>query len=117
LDYKAWQVGSEYLFSSEVLRKQHVVGDLISRVASDIAKQLLSDNKVRMKFTIADLRRTVETTLARFKISMEVRGQLQSHGLSGVQIRHYDRHDYMDEKREAIEIWQGIFLKSFCPLM
>jgi hypothetical protein len=33
-----------------------------------------------------------------------VRGHLQSHGLTGVQARHYDGHDYMPEKRKAIEI-------------
>jgi hypothetical protein len=34
--------------------------------------------------------------------SREVRAQLQSHGLSGIQGRHYDAHDYADEKREAL---------------
>jgi len=31
---------------------------------------------------------------------------LQSHGLGGVQSRHYDRHTYMDEKREALQRWE-----------
>ena len=35
-----------------------------------------------------------------------VRAQLQSHGLGGVQARHYDRHDYMDEKRDALRAWE-----------
>jgi len=55
-------------------------------------------------FTVGDLRRTVETRLAALGVSLEVRGQLQSHGLGGVQARHYDRHDYLNEKREALEI-------------
>ncbi len=54
-------------------------------------------------FTLGDLRRTVETRLAASSISMEVRAQLQSHGLGGVQAKHYDRHDYLDEKRAALE--------------
>jgi hypothetical protein len=54
-------------------------------------------------FTIGDIRRTVETRLAAEGLSKDVRAQLQSHGLGGVQDRHYDRHDYLDEKREAIE--------------
>ena len=33
----------------------------------------------------------------------EVRAHLQSHGLGGVQARHYDRHDYLEEKRGALE--------------
>lgn len=31
------------------------------------------------------------------------RAQLQSHEISGVQARHYDRRDYLDEKRAALE--------------
>ena len=54
-------------------------------------------------FTAGDLRRTVETRLAALGVSQEVRGQLQSHGLGGVQQRHYDRHSYQSEKREALE--------------
>lgn len=41
--------------------------------------------------------------LARESISREVRGHLQSHGLTGVQARHYDGHDYIPEKRRALE--------------
>lgn len=55
------------------------------------------------QFSVKDLRRTVETRLAAAKVGKEVRAQLQSHGLSGVQDRHYDRHDYLDEKRAALQ--------------
>lgn len=55
-------------------------------------------------FTLGDIRRTVETRLAAAGVSREVRGQLQSHGLSGVQMRHYDKHDYLEEKRQALGI-------------
>ena len=54
-------------------------------------------------FSMGDLRRTVETRLAAEGISGDVRAQLQSHGLGGIQARHYDRHDYVDEKRAALE--------------
>jgi hypothetical protein len=54
-------------------------------------------------FTPGDLRRTVETRLAAAGIAKDVRAQLQSHGLGGVQDRHYDRHDYLPEKRAALE--------------
>jgi len=55
-------------------------------------------------FTLGDLRRTVETRLAGAGVSTDIRAQLQSHGLGGVQARHYDRHDYLKEKREALEL-------------
>ena len=43
--------------------------------------------------------------LASLGVSSDVRAQLQSNGLGGVQARHYDRHDYALEKRAAIELW------------
>jgi integrase len=54
-------------------------------------------------FQTKRIRSGVETLLARAKISEGHRGRLQSHGISGVQNRHYDGHNYMDEKRYALE--------------
>lgn len=53
-------------------------------------------------FQAKRIRSGVETVLAGARISAEIRGRLQSHGISGVQARHYDGHDYMDEKRLAL---------------
>ena len=55
-------------------------------------------------FQLKRIRSGVETLLAANGVSREIRGHLQSHGLTGVQARHYDGHDYMPEKRQAIEI-------------
>lgn len=54
-------------------------------------------------FATKRIRSGVETLLASARISTEIRGRLQSHGISGVQSRHYDGHDYMDEKRHALK--------------
>jgi hypothetical protein len=54
------------------------------------------------RFTPSDLRRTVETRLAAEGISQEDRGHLQSHGLGGVQARHYDRYRRTNEARAAL---------------
>lgn len=59
----------------------------------------------RPKLEPRDLRRTAETMLAAMGISKDVRAQLLSHGLGGVQDRSYDRHDYMVEKRNALDAW------------
>lgn len=53
-------------------------------------------------FQAKQIRSGVETLLASVKVSTEIRGRLQSHGISGVQARHYDGHDYLDEKRQAL---------------
>jgi len=55
-------------------------------------------------FQLKRIRSGVEPLLAAGGISREVRGHLQSHGLTGVQARCYDAHDYMPEKRHALEV-------------
>jgi hypothetical protein len=54
-------------------------------------------------FTVGDLRRTVETRLSAAGLQSGELAQLQSHGLGGVQARHYNKHDYLREKRAALE--------------
>ena len=54
-------------------------------------------------FQAKRIRSGVETLLASARVSSDIRGRLQSHGISGVQARHYDGHDYMDEKRHALD--------------
>lgn len=40
-------------------------------------------------------------------ISKDVRAQVQSHGLGGIQGRHYDKHTYMPEKTAALTAWEA----------
>jgi hypothetical protein len=54
-------------------------------------------------FQLKRVRSGVETLLAANGVNREVRGQLQSHGLTGVQARHYNGHDYLPEKLHALE--------------
>ncbi|MCK0506317.1 integrase family protein [Aromatoleum anaerobium] len=58
-------------------------------------------------FDLRDIRRTCETLLAGMGISRDTRAQLLSHGISGVQAAHYDRHAYTDEKRAALVAWEA----------
>lgn len=68
----------------------------------EMSELLLDQEVVSIPVTPGTIRRTVETRLAAARISRDIRAQLQSHGLGGVQARHYDRHDYVDEKYEAL---------------
>ncbi len=58
-------------------------------------------------FDLRDIRRTCETMLAGMGISRDTRAQLLSHGLSGVQAMHYDKHSYTGEKRAALVAWEA----------
>lgn len=66
----------------------------------------ISKNMGGAPFDLRDLRRTCETMLAALRISKDDRAQLLSHGISGVQAAHYDRHEYADEKRAALIAWE-----------
>jgi integrase len=79
--------------------------ELLAEAQANIAKRTKGKALVRPKIEARDLRRTAETMLAAMGISKDVRAQLLSHGLGGVQGRHYDQHGYMDEKRNALQAW------------
>lgn len=82
------------------------------RMNEVVQVMLTADELPGGPFTPGDLRRTVETRLAAVGIPENVRGQLQSHGLSGVQNRHYDRYQYLDEKRAALETLYGLLTRT-----
>lgn len=79
--------------------------EALSAVVAKISKAMVKAGTAREPFQLRDIRRTCETMLARMGVSSDVRAQLLSHGLGGVQQRHYDRHSYMDEKRAALKAW------------
>ena len=76
--------------------KTHVSAETLSEWAAIAAVALPG-------FQTKRLRSGVETLLASAGVSVEMRGRLQSHGISGVQARHYDGHEYIDEKRDALK--------------
>lgn len=67
--------------------------------------EIVADLKAE-PFDVRDVRRTAETMLAGMGISRDIRAQLLSHGIAGVQAQHYDRHAYTDEKRSALVAWE-----------
>ena len=71
------------------------------RRLAEIAKEMGGE-----PFDVRDIRRTAETMLAGMGISRDVRAQLLSHGIAGVQAQHYDRHAYTTEKRRALVAWE-----------
>lgn len=79
--------------------------ELLALAQANIAKKAGNSTTVRPKIEARDLRRTAETMLAGMGVSKDVRAQLLSHGLGGVQGRHYDQHAYMSEKGNALEAW------------
>ena len=66
-----------------------------------------STRKPFPKFVPKDLRRTWKTLAGSIGISLEMRNRIQGHALRDVGSMHYDRWDYLEEKRGAMEIWSS----------
>lgn len=96
-DLQAFRRTGDYVFSTtEGVRP--IAGTTLSSWATQVVGSAIEG------FQLKRVRSGVETVLAANRISREIRGHVQSHGLTGVQARHYDGHDYMREKREALEV-------------
>lgn len=94
-----------YVFTNN--GKVPIRGETLSAAVADICAAMLKAKTARAPFQLRDIRRTCETMLAAMGTSKDHRSQIQSHGLGGIQDRVYDRHDYMEEKRHALEAWDA----------
>ena len=56
-------------------------------------------------FAPRDCRRTVKTLTGSIGISLELRNRLQGHAMTDIGSIHYDRWEYLPEKRAAMELW------------
>lgn len=56
-------------------------------------------------FTPRDLRRTFKTLTGAAGLSKDIRDRLQNHADKDVSSKHYDRYEYMAEKRAAMLVW------------
>ena len=63
------------------------------------------------RFAARDLRRTWKTLAGAAGVSKELRDRIQNHAISDVSSKHYDRYDYLDEKRGAMDQWQSHLAK------
>lgn len=95
------QVGS-WIFSCNGGRSPvHVT--YLHNAVKNISKVMGDSSELEKgEFTAGSIRATVETRLAARKVSSDVLAQLLSHGLGGIQNKHYQRHDYHEEKLEAL---------------
>lgn len=59
------------------------------------------------KFTPRSLRRTWKTLAGRAGISKFDRDRYQNHSMNDVSARHYDRYDYLAEKRHVALVWNA----------
>jgi integrase len=64
-------------------------------------------NSGMLSFSARDLRRTFKTLAGSMNIPLEMRNRLQGHALVDVGSVYYDRYDYLEQKRAAMERWSS----------
>jgi len=83
-----------------------LAAETLSSAVQEISIAMVHAEHSQSPFRGGDIRRTIETMLAEtLHISKDTRAQLLSHGLSGVQDRHYDKGLHLDVKRVALRAW------------
>ena len=72
----------------------------------DAIRRFHRDNPDFEPFVAKDIRRTWKTLAGDAGVSKEMRDRLQNHAQkSDISARHYDRYDYLAERRAAMAKW------------
>lgn len=95
--------GSEFIFPHRFDVDCHIRLDSLSQGI----KRYREETPHIKPFTARDLRRTCKTLMGEMGISKSLRDRLQNHALSDVSSKHYDRYEYIPEKRMALESWES----------
>jgi integrase len=104
-----WNGKDPYLFSTTAGEKPSELGTNPLRKFRALTlkhlRRLRDDPEAELEhFTPHDFRRTAETRMARLGFNLEVRNAVTGHAQDGLQ-RTYNKHDYLAEKRAALEAY------------
>lgn len=83
----------------------------LSHTVRDISKAFIKADPKRQPFGFSDIRRTVKTLLVAHGVDEGILDQLQSHNLTGVSLKHYNKYKYLPEKQQALEAWFALVNK------
>lgn len=102
--------GDGYVFTTtgdSTLSNFHRGRELIAARMAEVAAEEAGQSVEVPHWTFHDLRRTAATGMARLGIPVRVTEAVLNHvsGTGGGIVAVYQRHDYANEKREALEAW------------
>lgn len=84
----------------------------LSKIIKTLSDKMLEEQIIETGFQLRDIRRTAETLLAAHGVSQEALARLLSHGLGGVQARHYNKHTYALELKAALSQWEKLLMTA-----
>ncbi len=98
--------GSEYLLPARKAQERMLpyIHENTLNVALSKVRKLMPDVE---QFTIHDFRRTARSHLAGLKVPDNIAERCLNHKIGGVK-GVYDRHEYFDERREALTKWAHV---------
>ena len=100
--------GSDYVFPARKAQDRMLphIHEATINVALSKVKPLLEGME---PFTVHDFRRTVRTGLAALNIPPHICERCLNHKIKGVE-GIYDRYDYFDERKEALNAWAAVLV-------
>ncbi len=105
--------GSKYVLPARQSRRRRRHGGEIhfeQRALNSMLDKICDEHNGQLRrFTPHDLRSTARSHLAALGVSVFVAERCLNHSLGGL-ISVYDQHDYMKERREALELWTTFIL-------
>lgn len=105
-EIKQYSGNSKLLFPHHLDRNKPRTSDSLSQaVYRFCSPQGKSKRAPFPKFVPRDLRRTWKTLAGSIGIGLEVRNKIQGHAFQDIGSIHYDRYDYLKEKKLGIEQW------------
>ncbi len=112
-ELKQLSCGSRYVLPARQSRRRnddkgetHYEQRALNAVLTTLCKRL--DGKVR-RFTPHDLRSTARSHLSELGVNVLVAERCLNHALGGL-VAVYDQHDYLTERRSALELWTSFIL-------
>lgn len=99
----AEKTGSSFIFPHFTKPGEHMRTDSLSQSIS----RYREETPLVRPFVARDIRRTCKTLMGELGIDKSTRDRLQNHALNDVSSKHYDRYDYLPEKRRALELWEA----------
>lgn len=100
-DYRASRSG-DFLVIKRTNSAEHFRSDFLGKAITRFC-----DVNEFPHFTPRDLRRTCKTHMGSIQLSKEIRDRIQNHAFADFSSKHYDRWEYLHEKRDALEKWES----------
>ncbi|CAN4276771.1 XerC Integrase [Methylophilaceae bacterium] len=108
-ELKIYACGSKYVLPSRTGKHSHIALLTIGVAVGKLCKRFEGFRR----FTPHDLRSTARSHLTELGINLIVAERCLNHSLGGL-VSIYDQHDYMTERRLALEIWTDFILACEC---